>query len=483
MVQLGGVIRRQDRKPTRGREAVRTDSSYHRTAARKHWRSWVWAAVVAAGLPFLGGAAWAQGQAAADPNAPALRLIKLIPINGTAANRSTRMFSFDISWVDPTTGLYFLADRSNAALDVVDTNTDTLFGQIGGPSVGFAGDTGSTATSGPNGVTVAPNLPCIFATDTAATGGGRVVSFNSSVSFTTLVSSVNTGGTARADEMAFDPLDRVILAINNADTPPFATLISVSATCQLTLGTKILLNAANHVNATNGAEQPVWVGGSTQRFFLSVPQFDGVASRGGVVQITARGVIEGIYQVNFCSPAGLTVGPNGDLLVGCNTIFDLSGNTCTAVVPAPGTSAAPATCTGIANPQAAICNPSRGCSPATGSLLSVPGVGGGDEVWFNSGDQNYYVTGGNDPVGPVFGVVASGANTLVTPNTLTQLVPTLPPVPAVTTGTNRHSAGTVHSIAASAANNHVYVPLPANTSYQLNGVGCAQGCIAVFSAQ
>jgi hypothetical protein len=37
----------------------------------------------------------------------------------------------------------------------------------------------------------------------------------------------------------------------------------------------------------------------------------------------------------------------------------------------------------------------------------------------------------------------------------------------------------VHSIAASAANNHVYVPLPANTSYP----NCVQGCIAVFSAQ
>jgi len=458
-----------------------------RAAAKKCWRSLVLATSFGAALLFLGSAAWAQGQAAADPNAPALRLIKLIPINGTAANRSTSMFSFDISWVDPTTGLYYLADRSNAALDVIDTKTDTLFGQIGGPGVRFAGDTGSTATSGPNGVTVAPNLPCIFATDTAATGGGRVVSFNYNVSFTTLVSSVNTGGTARADEMAFDPADRVILAINNADTPPFATLISVSANCQLTLGTKITLNAANRVNATNGAEQPVWVGGSTQRFFLSVPQFDGVASRGGVVQITASGVVEGIYQVNFCSPAGLAVGPNGDLLVGCNTVFDTSGNVCTAVVPSPsaaGTPAgAPATCTGIANPQAAICNPGRGCSPAAGSLVAVPGVGGGDEVWFNSGDQNYYVTGGNDPVGPVFGVVASGANTLVTPNTLTQLVPTLPPVPAVTTGSNRHSAGTVHSIAASAANNHVYVPLPANTSYQLNGVGCAQGCIAVFSAQ
>jgi hypothetical protein len=82
------------------------------------------------------------------------------------------------------------------------------------------------------------------------------------------------------------------------------------------------------------------------------------------------------------------------------------------------------------------------------------------------------VTAGNDPVGPVFGVVASVANTL------TLLVPTLPPVPATNPATPPgHAAGTVHSIAASAANNQVYVPLPANTSYP----NCTQGCIAVFS--
>jgi hypothetical protein len=451
-----------------------------RAAAKKCWRSSVLATSFGAALLSLGSPAWAQGQSAADPNAPALRLIKLIPINGTAARPNTSMFSFDISFVDPATGLYYLADRSNAALDVIDTTTDTLSGQIGGSAPGqanFAGDTGTTATSGPNGVVAAS--PCIFATD----GPSRVVSFNSNVSFTNVVSSVSTGGTARADELAFDPLDRVLLVINNADTPAFGTLISVSATCGLTVGTRITFNAANKVNATGGAEQPVWVGGNTRRFFLSVPQFDGVASRGGVVQITASGVVEGIYQVNFCSPAGLTVGPNGDLLVGCNTVFDTSGNACTAVLTTPA-AFVPARCTGIANPQAAICNPGRGCTPANGSLVAVPGVGGGDEVWFNSGDQNYYVTAGNDPKAPVLGVIASGATS--TPNTLTQVVPTLYAQQAVgTAGTPSfvHSAGTVHSITASAANNHIYVALPANTAYQLNGVGCAQGCIAVFSAQ
>jgi hypothetical protein len=467
------------------------------TAARRVWRSSAWGAVVGAALLFLGNAAWAQG---ADPNAPALRLINLIPINGTASSPRTQMFSFDISWLDPTTGLYFLADRSNAALDVIDTTgtnagrcgstdtgPDTLCGQIGGPVVGFAGDTGNSGTSGPNGVTVAPNLPCIFVTDTARSGGGRVVSFNYNVSFTTVASSVNTGGTGRADELAFDPLDRVLLVINNADTPPFGTLIGVSPTCGLTVGNRIVFNAANHVNATGGAEQPVWQGPSaafpTGKFFLSVPQFDGVASRGGVVQMTASGTIDGIYQVNFCGPAGLTVGPNGDLLVGCNTVFDLAGNACTTVGTTPA-AFVPPRCTGIANPQAVICNPGRGCAPSNGSIVAVPGVGGGDEVWFNSGDGNYYVTAGNDPIAPVLGVIASGATS--TPDTLIQVVPTLYAVQAVgTAGTSSfvHSAGTVHSVAASAANNHVYVPLPANNAYQLNGVGCAQGCIAVFSAQ
>jgi hypothetical protein len=71
-------------------------------------------------------------------------------------------------------------------------------------------------------------------------------------------------------------------------------------------------------------------------------------------------------------------------------------------------------------------------------------------------------------------------------------VPTLPPtplvplVPPVGTRTTLISSGTAHSIAASAANNHVYLPLPANNDYAAPPLGtpaCVQGCIAVFSAQ
>jgi len=449
------------------------------------WRSSAWAVAIGAAAMLLCSAAWAQ-------NSPALRLIKIIPIKVTPFNTAKGMFSFDISFVDPVSGLFYLADRSNAALDVIDTKTDTLFGQIGGNPAfqpGFAGDTGSTATSGPNGVVSAS--PCVFATDSPS----RVVSFNTSVSFTAAVSAFGTGGGARADELAFDPKDRLLLVINNADTPPFGTLINVSTGCVLSQPKTIFFTAANGLNATNGAEQPVW-DPNTQRFYVSIPEIngpgDGTGPNGGVVRITTTGTIETVYPVNFMQPAGLTLGPNGDLLVGANSVFDSAGKKCTAVVPAPnpttGTAAQnapahPATCTGIAAPQSAICNPGRGCTG--NALVAVPGVGGGDEVWFNKGDGNYYVTAGNDPVGPVLGVIASGAST--PPNTLTQLVPTLPPVPLLpgpTPGTVVHSAGTVHSVAASAANNHVYVPLPANNNYRdSSGNNCAQGCIAVFSAQ
>jgi len=470
------------------------------TAAGRSWRLSVLAAAAAVAPLVLGSTAWAQG---ADPNSPALRLINLVPINGTSASPATKMYSFDISFVDPTPfaghpdGLYYLADRSNAALDVIDIATEKVFGQIGGTAVGFTGDTGMTATSGPDGVAAA--FPCIF----AGNGDSTLLSFNGNVDFTKVVTRLPTGGTKRVDEMAVDVADGLVMAANNADDPPFSTIATYDkTTCALSKPVKTTFSAlpGGHMN-TNGIEQPVW-DPTTKRFYVSLPEIDavpplagGAGITGAVARVTTGGVIETIYPINYCQPAGLTLGPNGNLLVGCNSVFDNSGKKCTAVLPSaclaesPGgtcttgstPAGAPATCTGgTAYPQVAICNPGQGCTG--NSLQSVLGVGGGDEVWFNGGtDNNYYVTAGNNPIGPTFGVVNSSTNTL------TQLVPTVPPVPATVPPTPPgHSAGTAHSIAASTANNHVYVPLPANNNYTAPPAGtpaCVQGCVAVFSAQ
>ena len=63
-------------------------------------------------------------------------------------------------YVDPATQLYYLADRSNKTIDVVDARRDVLVRQIQG---GFKGFTGNNDTSGPNGVVVSGHW--LFVTD------------------------------------------------------------------------------------------------------------------------------------------------------------------------------------------------------------------------------------------------------------------------------------------------------------------------------
>jgi len=201
----------------------------------------------------------------------------------------------------------------------------------------------------------------------------------------TVVSTVSTGGAdnLRADELAYDPTDGLLLVVNNADTPPFATLIHVNKmTGALTLGARVTVDAAHGVDAQNGAEQPVWDPG-TGRFFLSIPQIGPNVKDGGVVRIDpVTAVVEHTFPVEFCSPAGLTLGPNEDVLVGCSTVFDTAGNVWNP------------TGTVTAAPKDVILNVVKG------STKDVPGAGAGDEVWFNSGDGNYYATGSGSPFVP-----------------------------------------------------------------------------------
>src|SRR5438552_10543374 len=78
----------------------------------------------------------------------AVHLLKTVAIPGTKANTTGgNMYVFDISFVDQTTQTYYLADRSNAVVDVVDARTNALISQISAKPA-FKGFTGNNATSG-----------------------------------------------------------------------------------------------------------------------------------------------------------------------------------------------------------------------------------------------------------------------------------------------------------------------------------------------
>jgi len=118
----------------------------------------------------------------------------------------------------------------------------------------------------------------------------------------------------------------------------------------------------------------------------------------------------------------------------------------------------------------------------TGDIDQIAGVGVGDEVWFNSGDGNYYTASSTSPLRPLDlspPADAQGAAILGVINaedeSLLQLVPTFNV--AAVTGTGAHPGSTAHSVAANAGNNRIFVPLGANNVYP----GCLTGCIAVYS--
>jgi len=285
--------------------------------------------------------AWADGNDKDKNNGP-VNLLKTIPIPPTAANVGQNFYSYDISFVDQKTQTYYLADRSNVVVDVIDASQAAFVTQLSAnpPFAGFvsAADCAARPGGNPGGSCVGPNgvvaaFPWLFVTD----GNSRVVTIDLRNGNTVGDVQTKAGDPNRADELAYDPKDGIILAINNADTIPFGTLIKVNKTTgALTVQTTIPFP-----NATGGAEQPQWdpVDG---RFFLSIPEINGVASTGAVYKIhPMTGAFEVAAQIDFCSPAGLSLGPDHTALIGCNTVFDVQGNVWIA----------PPTGTITANPQ------------------------------------------------------------------------------------------------------------------------------------
>src|SRR5215471_9702998 len=84
------------------------------------WLSAV-AAVVALALLLSGHAVWAKGGKREGKNDRAVRLLATVSIPPVIGNNTAQgLYSYDISWVDQATETYYLADRSNRAVDIVD---------------------------------------------------------------------------------------------------------------------------------------------------------------------------------------------------------------------------------------------------------------------------------------------------------------------------------------------------------------------------
>src|SRR5213595_3537063 len=177
--------------------------------------------------------------------------------------------SYDISWVNPHRAEYYLADRSNAAIDIIDTRHLTFKRSLGGfvgVKLNAAGTAVNNDISGPDGVVTHGRW--LYAGD----GDSTLKVFDLDGPDALAQAPLFTGGTTRVDEMALTTDGELLLTVNNAEDPPYANLFAANGErnhSSVREITKITISATAFPG-TPGIEQPTW-DPKTKRFYVSVP--------------------------------------------------------------------------------------------------------------------------------------------------------------------------------------------------------------------
>src|SRR5580692_8219747 len=394
--------------------------------------------------------------------------------------------SFDISFVNPDRAEFYLSDRSNSAIDVIDTET-LKFKRFLGGFTGVAINNGNVDNnhSGPDGVT--SHGRWLYAGD----GNSTLKIFDlDAPPALALKRSISTGGTTRVDEMALTTEGDLLLAANNAEDPPFGTLFAANgddedddhsghhAKSHVKIITKVTVDTSIIPPGFGlSIEQPAW-DPKTKRFLVSIPviannpagcnygQLTGpITCDGGVIVINPLTLSKptatvgafdaatntGVVALHKCGPNGASVGPDDNVLLGC---------------------------TPQNNPSDVI---TLAINAQTKAQTPIANITGSDEVWYNSGDGRYYTGSSRDCTvpgspcpkasqqTPVLGVIDAEANTLI------EKVP--------------QSSGS-HSVAADSELNRIFVPQVAPVAIVGTGgdtttvgagiCGTNNGCIAVY---
>jgi len=384
-----------------------------------------------AGFALAGAVLGLCGPAAADETFVLKQTITITPVAPGVV-----LHSFDISWVDPDVHSYFLADRSNKAVDVIDTISKNQSKLAAGMFVGFSGN---NDTSGPNGVLTIHNHGTteVWAGDGDSTV--KVIDFKTG----NITHTISTNGLERADELCYDPNEHLIVIANDAEADvtghaPFISFIPTVGHNAYTVVKQIPFP-----QATNGIEQCQW-NPRNGLIYLNLPEVHGNAmdtTDGNVVVIDPRrmAVLTAFkIPVTLCAgPQGMAIGPEPQILLGCN-----------AASQPPGS-----------GQNSAIMD------ERTGRLIKVlANAGGADQVWFNPGDGHYLLADGSNAIQEQIAIVDALFGRQDAPVVIAK-----PPGP-----------GHAHSIAADPTRNEVYFPIPDNAGSTICPT-VTSGCIAIFA--
>jgi len=349
-----------------------------------------------------------------------------------------RITSFDISFVDANIQTLVQSHRdtpncgadphTDGGVDVIDTSSNTYLKTL-------CGFQGTASEHGPNGVVIVDQKE-IWAGDGLISPETSTLKAIDLKTGNTVV--MNTGGAGRSDELCDAVGHEIIMVANDRAADLFMTFWSAESH---TLLGKISFkgappdpNAAGIV-AAGGIEQCKF-DPRTNRFLIAIPQPSSPAGVTGVVAVVTAEApfkVVDVFKIlpsSGCDqgPHGLALGPNHQVLLGCGSpsaasliIDDRDGST----------------------------------------IFGLPGVSS-DEVWYNPGDNHYFLVPTN----------AAGTAGSLAPVDATDGAEDA----MVTAGASSRV------VAADMINNQVYVVLPGPDN---SGVcpNTANGCIGVYTAK
>ncbi|KAF8799959.1 YVTN repeat-like/Quino protein amine dehydrogenase [Phlegmacium glaucopus] len=344
-----------------------------------------------------------------------ISILALLAIGASSASALSYQTSATIPWaplnstsVDQSViynGTYYVADRTNKGVQVIDLASNKQVTVIGGfQGLATLNSKPNTAESGPDGLLVLPDRKELYVGD--GSGSIKIIDLTTN----SMVANISVNSTERADEMGYDPETHIVVCTIPNETPPRVAVISA---------TNRTVNGYITFNNASGLEQPAWDSVSKQ-FYISVPSTG--ANPGGEIAIIDVNTfnITRILPLSQCVPAGIVFGPNRSLFVSCSQTQILSYNISSSLV----------------------------LNVTTGNVIAnISGVSGVDQVTYDSNAGFYYASayqnlaGGSSTGAPQPLLAIIDANT----NTLFQTIPT--------------DNVTAHSVAVDPTNNNFVVPL------------------------
>jgi len=383
-------------------------------------------------------------------------LVKVLSVPGID---STVVYSFDLGAVDNATGRYYVTDRTNKSIDVVDTNTQQFVAQF---KPGFAGcNTGSPTSptflptcaganndmSGPDGLDVVGqflyvgDVNALWILDKTTGAAVKKLAIPSTPTF------------LRADEGCFDADDNLYAISTPGANHPFMTF--VDTVTQSIVATVIMDDSSGAASA--GLEACTY-DQATKKFFVNndgstanprgemdgIPASAIVATKPGPATFTFASIAgTSVYPLGNCDPTGLALGPGNDIGAMCRQ--GNQGELLTFLI----------------------------LDRTNGKILASPNIGGGDQITYDSASNRWFLADSRY----TFSTLSCGGGSTECP---------LSPLLGVVDGTSRSvvtkvgNGNNAHSVAVSRSNHLVLTPF---TSPSATGGGgeFPNGGISIYS--